>query len=218
MIRIVWENRDLLIAEKPPFVSVEKDRTEKHDMLSLLSAQTGYDLFLIHRLDLPVGGLLLFAKNKKAAAILSAMAGSGKIEKRYYAVAEGSPKEEETLVDYLKKEKNRSSVCGSEEKDAKYAELSYRRLDTADYDGIPVFLLSVSLKTGRFHQIRCQLASRGMALLGDGKYGSRRSHLPLGLYACSLSFDYHKETIRVFSYPDLSALPFSLFTMESYQK
>jgi len=218
MIEILYENNDLLIAKKPPFLPVEKDKTGNPDMLSLLSEQTGISLYLIHRLDLPVGGLLVFAKNKKSAAILSALVADGKIEKMYFAIVEGNPNPLDTFSDYLKKEKDRASVAQKTDKDAKYAELSYRLLSTGVYDDLPVSLVCISLKTGRFHQIRAQFSSRHMPLVGDGKYKSRRSHAPLALYCYSLSLVYHGETIRVLSYPDTTSLPFSLFSSECYQK
>ena len=149
-----------------------------------VNGKQGNDIYLgiIHRLDQPVEGLLVFAKTKEAAAKLTAQLAKGSLNKQYYAIVCGKPiAESGELVDYLLKEKDvaRVSEKGVDDKEAKKAVLQYKQLSTtmtevSDEKQV-VSLLDIHIDTGRFHQIRVQMSHAGLPLLGDSKYGSEKS-------------------------------------------
>ncbi len=150
-------------------------------------------IYVIHRLDQPVEGLLVFAKTKEAAAGLNKQLAAGTLNKQYYAAVCGYlPEQSGEFVDYMKKEGNRVIICFGADKEAKKAVLRYRILEKAmageptekatgnlieeTAETKPDFSLAdVYIETGRFHQIRCQMAHHGMPLLGDTKYGTEES-------------------------------------------
>lgn len=147
-------------------------------------------LGLVHRLDRPVAGVMVFARTSKAASRLSAQIRERTPEKQYHAVVQGIPDETSaTLVHYLRKEKSlKATVFPRATPDAKRAELSYTVESTVQSNAI----LDIRLKTGRFHQIRSQLAFIGHPILGDTKYGADHS-LPqqkIALFASSLTFEH----------------------------
>lgn len=219
MVEILFKNKDVVIISKKAGVGSQSDLSGDKDALTytkeiLLDMGERADLWLVHRLDRVVGGLLVFARNKDSAAKLSAIISEEKLEKGYLAVVEGSVCSG-TLSDYLFKDARLSKafVVKSERKGAKYAELEYEAL--AEYSGEKgvYTLVSVKLKTGRFHQIRAQFASRGTPLVGDGKYGSRdnRAKMP-ALFSNAISFNLGKEKIEANKLPDTSVYPWSLFS------
>ncbi|MBO4908284.1 MAG: RNA pseudouridine synthase [Lachnospiraceae bacterium] len=170
-IKIIYEDEGCIVIYKPAGLSVQTARASEEDVCSKLKnhLKGGY-LGVIHRLDQPVEGLLVFAKNKKTAAALSEQLQSGKLKKSYKAVVSGEVRESGTDVCYMRK--NASSECEiGEGEDFKRAELSYEPL--ASKDGTT--LLNVKIGTGRFHQIRAQLSHLGFPILGDLKYGSDES-------------------------------------------
>lgn len=209
---ILYEDQQMLIYHKPSGIATQTARLGEQDAVSLVKnyLKEPYAA-VIHRLDQPVEGILVFAKTKQAAAALSAAQHGRDMEKKYYAAVSVSmenlkplshapDKRETVLVDYLVKNarNNTSSIAGKNEKDAKRAELSFRiikvQTQQAADNRIPV-LMEVILRTGRHHQIRVQLAHAGMPLLGDSKYGdeaSLRMSRSMGidsvaLCACSLT-------------------------------
>ncbi len=170
-IKIVHEDNDCIVIYKPAGLSVQTARASEEDACSKLKnhLKGGY-LGVIHRLDQPVEGLLVFAKNKKTAAALTEQLQSGKLKKSYKAVVLGEVKESGRDVCYMRK--NSSSECEiGEGEDFKKAELSYEPVASAE----GTTLLNVEIGTGRFHQIRAQLAHLGYPILGDLKYGSEES-------------------------------------------
>ena len=170
-IKIVYEDSDCIVVYKPAGLSVQTARASEEDVCSKLKnhLKGGY-LGVIHRLDQPVEGLLVFAKNKSAAAYLSGQLHNGTLKKSYKAVVLGEVKESGTDVCYMRK--NSSSECEiGEGEDFKRAELSYEPLSVKD----GTTLLNVEIGTGRFHQIRAQLSHLGFPILGDLKYGSGES-------------------------------------------
>lgn len=184
---IVYEDRDILIAYKPAGIATQTARLGQQDMVSelknYLSGQPQYRgkgepyLGLVHRLDQPVAGILVFGKTKEAAASLSRQIAEGKLHKYYYAVIYGRPeKEKGTLRDYLYKDgkTNMSCIVAEDFPQAKKARLSYRCVNTlmALEMQEEISLMEIELFTGRHHQIRVQMAHAGMPLLGDSKYGS----------------------------------------------
>ena len=172
---IVMEDEHIIVCRKPAGMATQTDKIGQKDVLSeLRNYIKGPYIGMIHRLDQPVEGLLVFAKTQKAAAALSKQIANSQMNKKYYAVvaAENLPKQE-VLVDYLRKDSktNTSSVVKENVKDAKRSELSYRVVNTKD----TLALIEVTLVTGRHHQIRVQMSHRGYPLLGDSKYGNDTS-------------------------------------------
>ncbi len=234
MKNILYEDNDILVAYKPAGIATQTSRIGQQDMVSelknyLVKAQkeemagkNGKDavkkqtfqepyLGLVHRLDQPVSGVLVFAKNKKAAADLSNQISNGTMKKFYYALIYGTPiRERDTLEDYLYKDgrENLSIIVNATFPDAKKAILNYRHCSTLMVleEGEEVSLMEIELLTGRHHQIRAQMSNAGMPLLGDSKYGSERSKelsrdigcKNVALCAYKLSFKHpatHKEMV-----------------------
>ena len=216
MTTIIYKHKDFLIINKPVGVASQADRSGEKDamaeVLTKLSPSERGELHVINRLDKVVGGLMLVARNKTAAARLSEML-SDEIHKEYRAVVEGEPGEG-TMKDYLYKDSILGKAYAVKEpiRGAKEAELEYETLETVEKNAKKLSLVRVKLKTGRFHQIRAQFSSRKFPLVGDKKYGSRDfgAHHP-ALFATRLSFRYGNEVIDVTAAPDLTEYPWSLF-------
>lgn len=194
---IIYEDKELLVIRKPAGLATQSAGVGQADVVSELKnylartngAKGQPYLGIIHRLDQPVEGLLVFAKNKNAAAVLTKQLGgqenSGLLNKQYYAVFCGKPSEKEgVLVDYMYKGPdgkavivNKKSVAeNSEGQRGAKAVLQYRILQTVTIStGEELSLADIHIETGRFHQIRAQMANAGMALLGDVKYGDEVS-------------------------------------------
>ena len=175
MIKIINKNKDFVIIEKPYGVLSQKDVKGENGLVELLSEQLGTAVYPVHRLDRPVGGVMVFALTKKAAAMLSA---EGAFDKEYLAVVSGKTDEfpiTGEMQDYLFKDsaKGKSFVVKSDRRGARLARLAYEVLSSIETEQGLLSLVRVRLFTGRTHQIRVQFASRGMPLVGDGKYGSR---------------------------------------------
>lgn len=174
---ILYEDKDIIVCEKPAGLPVQSARIGTKDMVSMLKNYRKEKenisgepyIGLVHRLDQPVQGVIVFAKNKNAAAELSRQVSAVQVQKYYQAVICGKPKEEKAcLVDYLLKngKTNTSSIVSRETKGAKRAELNYRVLKRhEDYA-----LVEIKLITGRHHQIRVQMSGAKMPLAGDRKY------------------------------------------------
>lgn len=195
MITVLYEDEELIVAVKPAGYESQTARRFAPDMVSeikkylvinkLCTAGREPYVAVVHRLDKPVSGVMVYARTKDAAAALSRQVRDGRMHKTYHAVVCGKPeKEVDNYVDYLKKsvDKNTSVVVDKGITGAKRAELSYRVIDVRDEgtdgaqdggehgDGL-LSLLEVDLKTGRHHQIRVQLAAHGTPVWGDTKYG-----------------------------------------------
>ena len=178
---IVYEDQYLIACIKPYGVPSQSDKTYDADMITLVKefiynrdglSEEPY-LAIINRLDRPVSGIILFAKDEDTAAKLSDMIQDREIAKFYQAVIKGFMDEPEgELVDYLlfDKKQNKTNVVSKDTKGAKKAELRYEVLDELDTDEGPISYLLIELLTGRHHQIRCQLASCGHPIWGDSKY------------------------------------------------
>ena len=190
---ILYEDDQILVCHKPAGVPVQTKKIGTQDMESILknylfihsSHHAGHKppyLAVIHRLDQPVEGVLVFAKNKKAARTpaaaknLNQQLQNDQFEKYYQAVVCGSLPDSGTLTDYLVKDgrTNTSRICSKNTPGAKKAVLSYEILETSEVTGLSV--VQIHLGTGRHHQIRCQLAKMGCPIKGDLKYGSPRSN------------------------------------------
>ena len=174
--RIVYEDRHLIVVNKPAGLAVETARVTERDLQSRLrsylveSGRKNPQLFMVHRLDQPVEGLIAFALTKKAASSLTDQLNSGEMKKIYTAlVSVEAPAEEGTLTDYLLRDpgKRMALVVPKDRKGAKKAVLRFRQVGEKT--------LRIELETGRFHQIRAQLAHAGMPILGDVKYGGENA-------------------------------------------
>ena len=217
MIEILKKTPELLFIYKPAGIPSQKDISGDDDAMTLASRELvscgeGGELWLVHRLDRTVGGVLVFARTKQAARELSRMISGDEVEKSYLAVTENTVKDG-IISDYLYHDKRagRAIVVSPDKRDAKYAELS---LDSLSSDG-GLYLIRVKLKTGRFHQIRAQLSSRGAAIVGDSKYGSsnHRTRTP-ALFAYKLSLIYKNVTYNISRLPDTQDYPWSYFTSD----
>ena len=189
MLKVLYEDDEILVVIKPAGVESQAAKRFAPDMVSEVkkhlvinkSCTPGKEPYVgvIHRLDKPVGGIMVYAKNKKAAAALSKQVQEHKLQKTYRAVVCGKPVDNVgNFVDYLLKDEkaNVSKIVDKGITGAKKAELSYEVLKTIDGEaaGMPgkeLSLVRVALKTGRHHQIRVQMAHHGMPLYGDMKYG-----------------------------------------------
>lgn len=175
---IIYEDREFLVVRKPAGLATQTANVGQADAVSELKnhLKSPY-LGVVHRLDQPVEGLLVFARTKRAAAMLSKQLAEGTLHKQYYAVICGKPvKEQGELVDYLYKDVLKTGLAVvvreqelSQYPDAKRAVLQYRMLQYSEEADLS--LMEIHIDTGRFHQIRAQMSHAGMALAGDAKYG-----------------------------------------------
>ena len=217
MTSIVYKTRDFVVVNKPSGVPSQADKSGDDDAMkqcakSLSAIGEKTELHAINRLDRVVGGLMLFARSRESAATLSALL-ADEITKEYRAVVEGNPGDG-VMKDMLYKDSilGKAYVVKDSIGGAKEAELQYKTLETVEYNGRTLSLVSVKLKTGRFHQIRAQFSSRKMPLIGDKKYGSKDfvTNQP-ALFATRIAFRYKSEDIDVRANPDFSAYPWKLF-------
>ncbi len=203
-IDILYEDGQLLVCRKPAGVPVQSGKVGQKDMVSILrNYRNGKEgdtyIGLVHRLDQPVQGVMVFAKTKMAAAELSRQITDGRMKKQYLAVTCGKPmKKQGVLVDYLLKDgrTNTSSIVPEGTKGAKRAELRYRIIaETPGYA-----LAEIDLLTGRHHQIRVQMAGAGMPLAGDRKYnlsdaGQTEKYVTLAAHRLSFEHPVLKKEI-----------------------
>ena len=193
MINIVYEDNHLLVVEKPINIPVQEDSSKDLDFLTLLkdfikkrdNKPGNVFLGLIHRLDRPVGGIMVFAKTSKCASRLSEQVRNRTFKKTYFAIVEGKVEEKATLVDKLLKDTKNNIV--RVDKNGKDSILDYELIDYKDN----LSLVKINLKTGRSHQIRVQFSSRGHALYGDQKYNSNaKVGEQIALFASSIIFNH----------------------------
>lgn len=211
-IPILYEDNHLLVVEKPVNIPVQEDNSGDKDLLNILKEdiKIRYEkpgnvyLGLVHRLDRPVGGVMVFAKTSKAASRLSDVIRKDELDRKYLAIVRGVPKKKKaTLEHYLYKDakKNKVYAVSSDRKDAKKAILDYEVISSEE----GLSLLLVRLHTGRSHQIRVQLSEFGFPLYGDQKYGQQvnRTGQQIALWANLLEFPHPttKELISAQSSP-----------------
>ena len=212
-LKVIYEDNHIIVVEKPVNIPSQGDKTGDQDMLTIIKAylKEKYNkpgdvyLGLIHRLDRPTGGVMVFAKTSKAAARLSEQVRNKEFEKKYLCIVDGKlEKEKGTFKDYLLKieKTNTSKISDSKNKNAKEAILDYEVLKYNEEINLSV--VKVLLHTGRHHQIRVQFSSRGHSLYGDQKYGTRGRGKQLALWAFSLSFNHPttKERLTFEDYPE----------------
>ena len=187
---ILFEDKHLIFAVKP--VGVLSQSGDGENMIDLLSVGRG-EIFPIHRLDKNVGGVMIFAKTKSAAARLSDMVQKNEIRKEYLAVVCGVPQEKSAVLkDLLFKDssKNKSFVVKRMRKGVKEASLEYETLGTVKKGENSLSLLKILLHTGRTHQIRVQFSSRKLPLLGDRRYGGKSAECDVALFSHSLTLKH----------------------------
>ncbi len=190
-INILYEDNHILVVEKPINILSQSDNTKDMDLLTLVKKyikekyQKPGNVYvgLIHRLDRPVGGIMVFAKTSKAASRLSKQVQEHKIKKYYLAIVNGIIKQEKgTFEDKIKRLANGNSVI---RKDGKMARLDYEVLERNKKENMS--LVKISLKTGRHHQIRVQFSNHQHPLCGDQRYG-KEDKTQIALYAYRLEF------------------------------
>lgn len=185
---IIENTNQYIVAIKPHGMPCVPDQTEDTDLCSLLSAYCKRDLYPVHRIDRPVGGIVVYAKSSNAAAALTARIINGQVAKTYYAIVEGQlDHESATLEQYIVKKGSKAYVSKEATKGSKAAKLTYQLLNRLDRYTI----LLIQTETGRFHQIRAQLSSIGHPIKGDVKYGARRKNKDRSIYLYAGSLTMH---------------------------
>lgn len=210
-LKVIYEDNHILVVEKPPNIPSQSDKTNDINMLTICKKyiKEKYNkpgnvyLGLVHRLDRPVGGIMIFAKTSKAASRLSNQVREKIFKKKYLAVVDGKPENKTGILeDYLYKDErnNISKVVNKDKKNAKYAKLEYELIV---YDEVKnLSLLSINLYTGRHHQIRVQLSNFGHSIFGDQKYGTRGKGKQIALWAYELEIE-HPITKEKMTFKDL---------------
>lgn len=191
-MEILYSDHNIVVCIKPVGMDAESG------VPAALKETVGGEFWTVHRLDLNVGGVMVYARNKHTAAALSRAIQDGTMIKEYVALVHGTPPESGDWEDLLWKDikKNKVFIVKRMRGGVKRARLEFRLLRTSDPS-----LVRIRLHTGRSHQIRVQFASRGYPLVGDHKYGSKDTATAPMLFSCSLSFPYQKELRTFESYP-----------------
>ena len=187
-MEILYSDKQIAVCVKPVGLDSELE------VPAALKEQLGGDLFPIHRLDKNVGGVMVYARTKQAAAALSRAVQEGTMVKEYVALVHGTPPESGDWEDLLWKDsrKNKVFVVKRQRAGVKKARLEFQRLASGETS-----LVHVRLHTGRSHQIRVQFSSRGYPLVGDHKYGSRAQQTEPMLFSCRITFPWNGQ-MRVF--------------------
>ncbi len=224
---ILYEDNQIIVAVKPQNMPTQADSSGDVSFLDTIKnyVKVKYNkpgnafIGLVHRLDRPTGGVMVFARNSKSAERLSAQIADGGFEKKYLAVTVGTPRDRRAkLVNWLVKDEATNTVrcCLARTAEAKQAELDYRVLEEADR----IALLDVSLATGRSHQIRVQLQNIGCPVFGDAKYGgdtlAKGHNLALWAYSLTFSHPVSKQTMVFKVFPPLEKTPWKYFNVEKY--
>jgi len=224
-MEVIYEDNSVIVVSKPQNIPSQADSSNDKDMLTMVKeyVKEKYNkpgnvfIGLVHRLDRPTGGVMVFARNSKAASRLSEQIRNGEFEKTYFAVTKGVPNIAHTrLVTYLKKDEknNIARIVPMSEEGAKKAELEYTVLEKVD----GYALVKVNLFTGRGHQIRAQLASIKCPIVGDQKYDLTAEKTNLHLYAVELKFNHpisgQKMVFKV--YPPEDKVHWNKFHLEKY--
>ena len=190
---ILYSDNGIIACIKPVGLDSETE------LPAALRDRFGGEIFPIHRLDKNVGGVMIYARSKQAAAHFSRLIQEGKLVKEYVAQVHGTPPESGILTDLLFKDSRKNKVFAVKKARAgvKEAKLQYRHLGEG--------LVHVRLFTGRSHQIRVQFSSRGFPLVGDHKYGSRAEETAPMLFSCRITFPYKGKTYRYSALPSWAA-------------
>lgn len=225
-IKVLHEDNHVLVAIKPAGVLSQADGSDAPDMLTLLKEyiKVKYNkpgavyLGLLHRLDRPVSGVMVFAKTSKCASRISEQIRKREVQKRYRAVVEGEFKEKEGVLRHFALKDVRTNNTkifepGKAPRDAKEVKLEYKVVDSREYKGKKVSLIDIKLHTGRSHQIRTQMQYISHPLLGDARYGTGLYKGDIALMSYLIGFNHpitgEYEEHRIDS---LDSLPWSIFT------
>ena len=191
-MEILYNSNSFVVCIKPVGLDSE------HDLPQRLAEELGGEVYPLHRLDKNVGGVMVFARTKQAAAQLSKAIQDGAMVKQYVALVHGTPPQCGDWEDLLFKDsrKNKVFVVKKQRAGVKKARLAYRVLEASERSCV-----HIRLYTGRSHQIRVQFSSRGFPLVGDHKYGSRAAEAEPMLYSCRISFPYLGQTYTFTALP-----------------
>ena len=214
-LNLIFEDNHIIVVEKPVNIPSQQDKTGDIDMITIIKEylKEKYNkpgnvyLGLVHRLDRPVGGVMVFAKTSKAAARLSEQVRNKELKKTYLAIVDGKFEEKNgVLENYLLKNErtNTSKIVEEGTKNSKYAKLEYDVLKYNEETNLS--LVKIKLHTGRHHQIRVQFAGIKHSLYGDQKYGTRGRGKQICLWANELSFKHpiSKEYVTFKSIPEIT--------------
>lgn len=212
-LKVIYEDNHIIVVEKKPNIPSQSDKTGDIDMLTIVKEyiKEKYNkpgnvyLGLVHRLDRPVGGIMIFAKTSKAASRLSNQVREKIFKKEYLAVVDGRFEQKKgSLKDYLYKDErnNISKVVKKEKKNAKLASLDYEVLKYNNVKNLS--LVKINLHTGRHHQIRVQLSNFNHSIFGDQKYGTRGQGKQIALWAYKLTIIHPitKEEMEFTDFPE----------------
>ena len=222
-LNILYEDNHIIVVLKPQMTACCPDESKDDNLFDQIKnyVKIAYNkpgnvyLGLVHRLDRPTGGVMVYAKTSKAAARLSAGLQSGDFEKKYLTVLCGTPDPERgTLSNYLRKNtvNNMVYICTPSEEGAKYAELDYKVVESKG----KYALTQVRLHTGRTHQIRVQTAGISHPVFGDMRYGganAQKGKLALWAYSLSFSHPITKERMKFMAYPPETETPWKAFDL-----
>ena len=231
-VNIVYKDKDIVVCEKPAGMPVSSDKTGDMDLWHQLKNQLFFEegldaepeLYVVHRLDRPVGGIMVFARSKNAAGELSRQIRDREFEKDYQAVLTGwLPQDEGTWRDFLKKdpETNCSCVVPEGTDGAKEAVLDYEVIDMMESSKMKFTYCLIHLRTGRHHQIRVQTSSRGFGIWGDTKYNplfqkTKKTYREIGLYAARIAFVHPVSGKKKEFKSEPSGQAFELLEMEDF--
>lgn len=221
-LQVLFEDNHIIVVVKPQNIPTQEDSSKDPDMLTIVKdyIKEKYNkpgnvyVGLVHRLDRPTGGVMIFAKTSKAASRLSSELKDGSMQKTYLAVVDGVPTDKRRhLTHFLLKNPRTNIVQVAPEltTNAKKAELEYELLESKNN----LSLLKVHLFTGRGHQIRVQLSTIGYPIFGDAKYGKNSGGQNLALWAYELKFVHPttKKTLTFRVYPNEEKTPWKLFNL-----
>lgn len=207
---ILWEDTQMLVVIKPPGLPCQRsgngDSLERQLIRWRMDTGQPGEIYPIHRLDQAVGGCMVWAKHRRAAAVLSSAVTAHTLQKEYLAVVRGIPDAPEGMLEDLlfhDRSRNKTYVVQRMRKGVRAAKLSYRVLERIHSADGPLSLLHILLYTGRTHQIRTQFAARAMPLWGDGKYGGGNGRI--ALWAWRLTIPNADAPIRVAAPPPQTA-------------
>ena len=215
-INIIYEDNHLLIVEKPINIPVQEDESKDLDMITILkqyrikkeNKKNDAYIGLVHRLDRPVGGIMVFAKTSKAASRLSEEIRKNNFHKTYLAVVIGHLPKEGKFEDYLTKDKKQNKSYITTPDQGKYSALEYKVIKEKEN----LSLVEINLITGRSHQIRVQFSSRNHPLVGDSKYNKNPNNINIALFAKSITLTHPttKESLT-FTLDIPNRYPFNIF-------
>ena len=226
-LNVLFEDNHLIVVEKPQNVPSQEDESKDPDLLNMVKnyIKEKYNkpgnvfVGLVHRLDRPTGGVMVFAKTSKAASRLCEQIKNGSFEKKYFAVVNLKPKDSNArLVHFLKKDNKTNIVTQvpQSEEGAKRCELIYKTLETNS----EISLCDIKILTGRSHQIRVQMAAIGNPLFGDAKYNGDKlgKGFNLALWAVQLKFEHPvtHQIMSFISYPPEDSIPWKFFNISKY--